>query len=214
MTGIYGGDGEQLSLRATFPQLRALELEHGSLLRALPAQSAPAERPPFVSLRDGMDVLARTLVSRLERTSVVRATATTLRRTADGYEVALGDGERLRADGVVLATPAFVTAGLLDKLDPELADAHAAILYASSVVITLGFSTDEVAPLDGYGYVIPRVEGGVHVELAEVGGTRAGGKRPRAGLRRQIRRTQPHRRDRRRACRARAQRARAARRQG
>jgi protoporphyrinogen/coproporphyrinogen III oxidase len=160
MTGIYGGDCEQLSLRATFPQLRALELEHGSLLRALPAQSAPAERSPFVSLRDGMDVLVRTLVSRLERTSVVRATATTLRRTADGYEVALGDGERLRADGVVLATPAFVTAGLLDKLDPELADAHAAILYASSVVITLGFSTDEVAPLDGYGYVIPRVEGG------------------------------------------------------
>jgi oxygen-dependent protoporphyrinogen oxidase len=158
MTGIYGGDGEQLSLRATFPQLRALELEHGSLLRALPAQ--PAERPPFVSLREGMDVLVTALVSRLERASVVRKTATTLRRTADGYEVALGEGERLRADGVVLATPAFVTAGLLDKLDPELAEAHASIRYASSVVVTLAFSTDSVTPLDGYGYVIPRAEGG------------------------------------------------------
>ena len=160
MTGIYGGDGEQLSLRATFPQLRALELEHGSLLRALPAQPAPAERPPFVSLREGMDVLVTALVSRLERASVVRETATTLRRTADGYEVALGEGEQLRADGVVLATPAFVNAGLLDKLDPELAEAHVSIPYSSSVVVTLAFSTDSVTPLGGYGYVIPRAEGG------------------------------------------------------
>jgi protoporphyrinogen/coproporphyrinogen III oxidase len=90
----------------------------------------------------------------------VRETATTLRRTADGYEVALGEGEQLRADGVVLATPAFVNAGLLDKLDPELAEAHASIPYASSVVVTLAFSTDSVTPLDGYGYVIPRAEGG------------------------------------------------------
>ena len=35
MAGIYAGDGEQLSLEATFPQLRALELEHGGLLRGL-----------------------------------------------------------------------------------------------------------------------------------------------------------------------------------
>ena len=39
MTGIYGGDGEQLSLQATFPQLRTLELEHGSVLRGLLAQT-------------------------------------------------------------------------------------------------------------------------------------------------------------------------------
>ena len=29
LTGIYGGDGDLLSLRATFPQLRAIEIEHG-----------------------------------------------------------------------------------------------------------------------------------------------------------------------------------------
>src|SRR5207248_1691173 len=30
MAGIYAGDGEQLSLAATFPQLRKIEQEHGS----------------------------------------------------------------------------------------------------------------------------------------------------------------------------------------
>ena len=39
MTGIYGGDGAQLSLQATFPNLRALELEHGSVIRGLAAHS-------------------------------------------------------------------------------------------------------------------------------------------------------------------------------
>jgi protoporphyrinogen/coproporphyrinogen III oxidase len=160
MTGIYGGDGEQLSLRATFPQLRALELDHGSLLRALPAQPAPAARPPFVSLRDGLDVLVTTLVSHLERTRVVRAAAMAVRRAAGGFEVDIAVGGPARADGVVLATPAFVTAELLGRLDAELAEAHASIPYASSVVVTLAFSTDDVTPLDGYGYVIPRAEGG------------------------------------------------------
>jgi oxygen-dependent protoporphyrinogen oxidase len=61
---------------------------------------------------------------------------------------------------VVVATPAFATADLLEELDHELADAHASIPYASSVVVTLAFSTDDVTPLDGYGYVIPRAEGG------------------------------------------------------
>ena len=35
MSGIYAGDGEQLSLGATFPQLRKLELEHGGLIKGL-----------------------------------------------------------------------------------------------------------------------------------------------------------------------------------
>ena len=60
----------------------------------------------------------------------------------------------------MLATPAFVTAELVASLDRELADAHAEIPYASSVVVTLAFSRADVVPLDGYGYVVPRAEGG------------------------------------------------------
>ncbi len=59
MAGIYAGDGEQLSLRATFPNLRALELEHGSVLRGLAAQSrSESPYPAFVGLRSGMQTLA------------------------------------------------------------------------------------------------------------------------------------------------------------
>ncbi|HUG64949.1 MAG TPA: protoporphyrinogen oxidase [Gaiellaceae bacterium] len=160
MTGIYGGDGEQMSLRATVPQLRVLELEHGSLLRGLPVQPPQGERPPFVSLRGGMDTFVTRLVERLERTRIVTGVAATrLATTSPGYEVETEDGESLDCEAVVLATPAFVTAELLLDLDHELAAAHAEIPYASSVVVTLAFSRADVLPLDGYGYLVPHTQG-------------------------------------------------------
>ena len=162
MTGIYGGDGEQLSLEATFPNLRALELEHGSVIRGLEAQSAPSASryPPFVALGSGMQALVAGLLERLRQTQVVTESAAgAVRRREHGYEVELG-GERLAADGVVLAVPAHAAANLLAALDPGLAAAHAEIPYASSAVVTLAYREDDVLhPLDGYGYVVPRAGG-------------------------------------------------------
>jgi oxygen-dependent protoporphyrinogen oxidase len=159
MTGIYGGDGDRLSLRATFPQLRVLELEHGSILRGLSAPP-PTELPPFVSLRDGMGSLASAVVEAFARTELLLGRAAArVSRSPDGFGVELVDGEVIEADGVIVATPAFITADLLVDLDFELAAAHAVIPYASSVVVTLAFSRVDVNPLDGYGYLVPRVDG-------------------------------------------------------
>jgi len=159
MTGIYGGDGDRLSLRATFPQLRVLELEHGSILRGLSAPP-PTELPPFVSLRDGLGTLVSAVVEAFERTEqLLGRAAARVSRPAGGFRVELADGEVIEADGIVVATPAYVAAELLADLDPELAAAHAAIPYASSVVVTLAFSRADVTPLDGYGYLVPRVDG-------------------------------------------------------
>jgi protoporphyrinogen/coproporphyrinogen III oxidase len=163
MTGIYAGDGDMLSLQATFPGLRALELEHGSLIRGLLAQPSPPQGglPAFVSLRPGMDVLVTALIDRLERTAFRTGTsATSVERRADGYRVVLDGGKTLEADGVVVATPAFAAAELLAELDTDLATAHAEIPYASSALVSLGYRPDDVPhPLDGYGYVVPRSEG-------------------------------------------------------
>ncbi len=163
MTGIYGGDGERLSLQATFPNLRALELEHGSVLRGLAAQSpaSSARRPPFVSPRGGVDELATAVVASLERTRIVTGrAATVLERRAGGFRVEIHGAEALTADGVVVAVPAFAAAGLLAELDMGLGEELSAIPYASSAVVTLALAADDVPhPLDGYGYVVPRAEG-------------------------------------------------------
>ncbi len=163
MTGIYGGDGERLSLQATFPQLRELELTHGSLLNGLGAQSASKpEYPPFVSLASGMDTLVRQLAEALEdRVEVTVGTrGVSLRRRSDGFDVGLEPGGVLAADAVILAVPAYAAEPLLAGVDAELAELHAEIPYASSAIVTLAFRAEHVAhPLDGYGYVVPRVEG-------------------------------------------------------
>lgn len=172
MSGIYAGNGDQLSLAATFPQLRQLELKHGSLLKGLTGSGEQkteergqgAERPvypPFVSLPGGMGVLVDALVQRLPQTTLrtgVSATYVRSNRTLPGYEIALDNGTVLTADALILATPAFVTAQLLTDLDAELATAHAAIPYASSAIVTLAFRQADLAqPPEGYGYVIPRI---------------------------------------------------------
>jgi oxygen-dependent protoporphyrinogen oxidase len=162
VTGIYGGDGAQLSLQATFPQLRALELEHGSVLRGLASRPAPADRfPPFVTLESGMDMLVRTLSERLEGRiqAAVGQSAIGLRRTNEGFIVELDGHETFEAESVILAVPAHVAAQLLVHVDRELAELHAGIAYASSAIVTLAYRENDVPALDGYGYVVPRAEG-------------------------------------------------------
>jgi oxygen-dependent protoporphyrinogen oxidase len=89
-----------------------------------------------------------------------RVTAVRSCGTAQGYEV-LVDGESpLKADAVVFATPAFGAAGLLEPLDATLAGMLGAIPYASTATVTLGYRREGFShSLDGYGFVIPRIEG-------------------------------------------------------
>ena len=164
MGGIYAGDGRQLSLAATFPQLRQLELKYGSLIKGLQAgqqKATPSSGyPPFVAFRSGMGELVERLLASLKGVTVLTGVGVSAAWSDDaGYRLALDNGQTLAAAALILATPAFVTAKLLADIDPVLAKAHAAIPYASTATISLAYAgSDLPQPLDGYGYVIPRVE--------------------------------------------------------
>jgi len=162
LTGIYGGDGEQLSLSATFPRLRTLEREHGSVLRGLAGEAPPppSARPPFMSLRCGVQQLVERLQESFERTHVrLRSIADSVAiGPARRYAVKLRAGGTVDADALVLACPAWATAKLLASLDPALAGLHREIPYASSAIVTFAHAAGALPPLDGYGYVVPRVE--------------------------------------------------------
>lgn len=164
MTGIYGGDGERLSLKATFPQLRRLELEYGSVMRGLEAQPhTPGRYPSFVAPASGMATIVERLVGSLEsRVNVlIGSGAADLRPRSGGFVVELWNRSTLDADGVVLAVPGFTAGQLLDGIDADwLAEDHYDIAYSSSAVVTLGYDEGDVPhPLDGYGYLVPRSEG-------------------------------------------------------
>jgi oxygen-dependent protoporphyrinogen oxidase len=72
--------------------------------------------------------------------------------------VAIGTGS-LSAESVVLASPAFATGRLVRSLNPTLGDLCGQVPYASTATVVLAFPRGAVAhPLNGSGFVVPRVE--------------------------------------------------------
>ena len=176
MAGIYAGDAEQMSVRATFPRFVELEQGHGSVLRGLLAaksarreadRGGDARRSMFVSLKPGLETLVDALVRRLKArgvtlTSGIRVESLRVRSNQLGrwiYDVMLQDGSALSVDGLVLATPAFAAADLLRPLTPIAAGLLEMIPYASTATIALAYPGSVVGgPVQGFGFVVPRVE--------------------------------------------------------
>ena len=80
----------------------------------------------------------------------------------DRWRVEVSDGTSIEADGVVLATPAAATAGLLAPLPgaAEAATLLAGVEYASVAIAVLAFPLAHLGrPLDRSGFLVPRVEG-------------------------------------------------------
>jgi oxygen-dependent protoporphyrinogen oxidase len=166
--GIYAADPERLGLAATMPRFLEMERRHRSVILAMRRQARAASGAEsgarwtlFASFADGMQTLVDALASRLPEGAVrLGARAVAIEPTREGgWRVALAGGGTVAADGVVVATPAFVAAELARGTDPALADALAAIRYASSAAVTLGYDRDAVPhALDGFGLVVPAIE--------------------------------------------------------
>jgi protoporphyrinogen/coproporphyrinogen III oxidase len=167
--GIYTADPDRLSLAATMPRFLALEQEHRSLVLGLrraarageTAGASGARWSLFVTLAEGMETLVAALARRLPHgTARLRTPATAVAPAADGWRVHLPDGSRLPADGVVLAGPAPRMAALVRAAEPGLAGLLDGVAYASSATVALAYPRAAVGhPLDGFGFVVPRVEG-------------------------------------------------------
>ncbi|HRQ22331.1 MAG TPA: protoporphyrinogen oxidase [Anaerolineales bacterium] len=174
MSGIYAGDGDQLSLASTFPYLRDLETKYGSLARGAlemrkkmntNGHKVQGSRSAFLTPTTGLAEIVEALVEslRLKGASLrlnTRVTSITCNLERGTWNVIL-DAETLDADGVILATPAYVSGRLLASFAPELGSTLQSIPYASTATVSLAYRLSDVPrDLDGYGYVIPRREGG------------------------------------------------------
>jgi protoporphyrinogen/coproporphyrinogen III oxidase len=170
MSGIYAGDGDQLSLASTFPYLRDLETQYGSLARGAlrmrrqsKGKALQGSRSAFLTPTTGLDEMVEALVENLKFNNVdLRLNTRALRITQRylGFQVQLEDGTTLETDSLILATPAYVSGQLLASLNPQLAFTLQSIPYVSTATVSLAYRLSDVPrELDGYGYVIPRREG-------------------------------------------------------
>lgn len=174
-TGIYAGNAETLSVGATFPQLTKLEREHRSLIlgairsqkaqrKALPAGTAGGPeklRGTLCTFDGGLQTLVDGLARALGPAAHTNAKVEGLQPSHGGWRVSVRENGRqaeLLASQVVLATPAFVAAGLVRPLDEPLAALVEGIAYAPIAVVQLGFAPGSTPAPDGFGFLVPGLE--------------------------------------------------------
>lgn len=163
VAGVYAGDPRRLSVRHAFPRLHALEQEHGSLLRGAwrrrNASGGPKGR--ILSFPGGLEELPQAIAAGLAGEVRLGVRVQSLRRSAGGWSVGHADGSEDFA-AVVSALPADALASLpVEGVDPALAGTLREIEQPPVASVFLGYRREDVAhPLDGFGMLVPEVEGG------------------------------------------------------
>lgn len=164
MSGIYVSDPERMSVISTFPMFVELERKYRSLtlgiLKARRARRTPAVSI-FTSLRGGMGALVDRIAERLEGRVLTGTEVRSVSRSGSEYRCALSSGEVVASDELIVATPAFAAADLLEPLHTGLAQRLRGIRYVSSAVINLVYPDSILKSCidgGGFGFVVPRRE--------------------------------------------------------
>lgn len=158
--GVYGASVDELSLLALMPRLRDAERGHRSLVLAGLAarrRGAPAAGSSVMAPLRGMGAVVDALTARAAGADVrLGARAVRLARERPGYAVSLDDGSRIRADAVIVATPAPVAASLLEELAPQAIPPLRSVAYRGTAAVSIGYAASQLeAPARGHGFVAP-----------------------------------------------------------
>ncbi len=177
VAGIYTADVERLSMQATMAPIRNMEQQFGSLAQAtisrrksgedsVERSSSGARYGQFRSFPGGMVELIESLRDVLPQASIrLDARIKSLMQTEDGWRLGI-QSERTEKntefgpfEHVVLATPASVSARLLESHSPVATENLAAIETASTAIVVLGIRRRKMArPPEAFGFVVPAIE--------------------------------------------------------
>jgi protoporphyrinogen/coproporphyrinogen III oxidase len=122
--------------------------------------------PSLGTLRDGIATLPRKLAEELRNEIRYNSSVNfvTPARSAGGnpkapWQVGLTNGDKIAAEYLVLALPAYAAAKLLSNSIPQMSDHLAAIEYAPLCVLSFAYPRASVQhDLDGFGFMVPRLE--------------------------------------------------------
>ena len=170
--GVYAGDPYKLSVPHAFPKLGQLEARYGSLIKGQifgarerkRRGEIAKDRAPKFSFDTGLQALPDTLRERLGEAVRLNTTVTRLTQTSEGWTLDVRErGQQSRAEhsAVIYAGTAFNLADMeVQTSMPLRLSTFAEIRYPPVASVVLGFRREDVAhPCNGFGMLIPRVEG-------------------------------------------------------
>ncbi|MCP4448741.1 MAG: protoporphyrinogen oxidase [Myxococcales bacterium] len=177
VAGIFAGNIEELSLRACFPKLAELE-SRGGLIRGAAANKIEAvfarlsgaettvDGRGIMAPVGGLRMLLAALESELSENISYKTAIASIERGPRGMTLHDAWGKHHDCDALVLCTPAYVSASLVQPHAPDAAEALRSISYAPIAVVGLGYESPPERTLDGFGVLVadgesPRMLGAV-----------------------------------------------------
>jgi protoporphyrinogen/coproporphyrinogen III oxidase len=186
VSGVYAGDPQQLSAAAAFGRVTKMADAGGGLVAGalLSARKRPPQPPlgkgglntladPNIpktkpgelgSFKGGLQALPEAIAAQLGDRLKLNWHLTRLDRTERDTYIAVfstPDGQQeVEARTVVLTTPAYVTAELLQPLEPSVSSALQAFTYPTVASVVLAYPMSDLkGKLVGFGNLIPRGQG-------------------------------------------------------
>ena len=181
VAGVYAGDPELLSVRAAFPKLYELEQTYGGLIKGQIKGARERKKrgeeskqsARMFSFLDGMQTLTDALARAIPDTDKLHsAEVRAIRIGADAADVPIphsprftvtvahdGGEKQFTARNLIIATPASAAAALSREFAPEISAVLEEIPYPPVAEVITGYTpTADMHPLDGFGFLIPKVE--------------------------------------------------------
>ncbi|MBN2426294.1 MAG: protoporphyrinogen oxidase [Calditrichaceae bacterium] len=170
VAGVYAGDPENLSTAAAFPKLYALEQKYGSFIKGTikgarerkKRNEVAKDRAKLFSFISGMQIFPQTLAEKLGDRIKTGAGILNLTELSGKYKLHIRQDGQVREDifdRIVISVPTDEQARILKDLTPGNAQRIGETEYPPVGVVFTGFrKKDILRDLDGFGYLIPKVE--------------------------------------------------------
>ena len=172
---VYLGNVDQMSVAVSFGQFAQMEREHGSLVKGMFAlmkqkraerkasgAPKPPKKPTFATLKNGLTELVDALADAIRGEILTNTAVSTLTHNptqSQPYTLTLSSGETISAHAVILTTPTFAMADLLQDVDTAVANQLRTIIYNPVTTVNIAFNRSDIAdPFDGFGVVVPDTE--------------------------------------------------------
>ena len=158
--GINAGNADNLSITAGARTLAEAARRGGPFIGALREQRASAAPGPvFHGVKGGTQRVIDALHDELSDHIFIHAPAVSLERHGHTWRVTTPSGH-FDGDRVIITTPGFVSATLLEPHAAEAASLLAGLAYSDAVLVTFVVPSEQVGhSLDGAGFLVPRDQG-------------------------------------------------------
>lgn len=155
VSGIYGGDADELDARVVMPTLAKTR---GSLIQML-ARAPKSTGGMLKAPRQGMHQLVQALQSQIGEDRIsLEEEVQELQQVQGLWRVRTSRERTLDARFLVLATPAHAAAPLLKSISPGLSTALRAIRARTSASVVFAFDSKDIVEPDSSGFLVSRRE--------------------------------------------------------